>query len=248
MNNYEFCAQWIVKNSSNNKIRVLDYGCGAGEIVKELRNRGIDAYGCDVFYEGGDYSKDIDPGLFGDIIRKIDEQDYVIPFDSDSFDFVINNQVMEHVEELDKVLTEISRVLRPGGIVLSLFPDKGAWRECHSGIPFLHWFPKKSRPRVYYASALRSIGLGHFKGNKGIRQWSQDFCDWLDKWTYYRSREEIHSIYSARFIDVQHIEDYWLKQRLETRGALVAWLPRALQRQVVTKLGSMVFTARKRQE
>jgi ubiquinone/menaquinone biosynthesis C-methylase UbiE len=168
-----------------------------------------------------------------------------IPFNNDSFDFVINNQVMEHVEDIDAVLAEIKRVLKPGGVVLSLFPDKCALREVHSGIPLLHWFPKYSRIRVYYAVVFRIIGLGSYKKNKGIIYWSQQKCDWLDKWTYYRTQKEIHLIYGKYFVELQHIEDYWLQQRLAARKIVPIWLPSFAQKLVVRKLGSMVFTARK---
>ena len=52
MNNYEFCAQWVFDQEPKKSIRILDYGCGAGQIVNELRKRNVDAFGCDVFYEG----------------------------------------------------------------------------------------------------------------------------------------------------------------------------------------------------
>jgi len=245
MNNYEFCAQWIVDRKTEGNMRVLDYGCGAGEIVKELRRRDVDGFGCDVFYEGGDSSKDIDPVLLGSVIKRMEGKDCAIPFDSASFDFVINNQVMEHVEDLDGVLAEIERVLKPGGMVLSLFPDRSVWREGHCGIPFLHWFPKSTHPRVYYAITLRILGLGYHKGNKSAMRWSQDFCEWLDRWTYYRTRQEIYSMYDRHFCDIKHLEDSWLQLRLGRRKIIVAWLPTPIQRVIVRKLGGLVFVARK---
>src|SRR5215831_1304832 len=97
MNNYEFCAQWVLDQEPGQHARVLDYGCGAGQIVKELRKRAVNAFGCDVFYEGGDYSKSVDTELFDSgIIKRMDGE--TIPFDCSSFNFIINNQVMEHVE------------------------------------------------------------------------------------------------------------------------------------------------------
>jgi SAM-dependent methyltransferase len=244
MNNYDFCAQWVLDQEPENGVRVLDYGCGSGQIVQELRQRNVNAFGCDVFYDGGDYSKSLDPKLFDDgIIKKMNGHD--IPFDSASFDFIINNQVMEHVENLDSVLTEIQRVLKPGGMVLSLFPDKGVWREGHCGIPFLHWFPKNSRHRVYYAAGLRMFGFGYHKGTKSVMCWSRDFCAWLDTWTHYRTRQEVNSAYSKYFCDIRHIEDYWLQRRLGRRKPLVAWLPVSTQKWAVRKLADMVFVARK---
>jgi len=44
-----------------------------------------------------------------------------------------HQQVLEHATDLDVVVHEIARVLKPGGSCLSLFPDKGVWREGHCG-------------------------------------------------------------------------------------------------------------------
>lgn len=245
MDNYAFCADWVLAKKPAKEARVLDYGCGAGQIVALLRGRGVNAFGCDVFYEGGDYSKLVDSDLFASgVVRRI--QDNKIPFGDSEFDFVINNQVMEHVEDIDAVLAEISRVLKPGGAVLSLFPDKGVWREGHCGIPFLHWFPKRTQPRVYFAAALRSLGLGYYKEGKTRLQWSRDFCEWLDNWTHYRTRREINLAYATYFSGLEHIESRWLRAKLGSRARLVGWLPAWALELVATKLGCMAFTAKRK--
>ncbi len=116
---------------------------------------------------------------------------------------------MQHGKNLDNVLTEIQRTLKPGGMVVNLFSaDKGVWREGHCGTSFLQWFPKGSRPGIYYASACRILGLRYHKGNKSVMRWSQDFCELLDKWTYYRTGQEIDSTYDIYFYDLQRIEVY----------------------------------------
>jgi SAM-dependent methyltransferase len=227
-------------------MRILDYGCGAGTIVGNLRQKTLDAFGCDVFYEGGDRSGRVNPEYFKNrIIRKIENGK--IPFEDASFDLVINNQVFEHVEDLDAVLAEVARVLKPGGQVLSLFPDASVIREGHCGIPFLHWFPKSSRPRVYYAALLRSLGLGYHKGDKSIMAWSHDFCLWLDNWTHYRSLREIHRLYAKHHLTVEHIEDDWLRTRWPKLTVYQAFVPDSAQRLFARKLGCLVFTATRSQ-
>ena len=244
MDIYTFCVQWAANHAGTRPIRVLDYGCGAGQIVKALRERGIDAFGCDVYYDGGDYSSAVDPALLGSAILRMEGG--IIPFDAASFDAVINNQVLEHVADLDAVLAEISRVLRPGGTVLSLFPDAGVWREGHCGIPFLHWFPKRSQPRVYYAAALRTCGLGYHKADKTALQWSRDFCDWLDQWTFYRSARAINMSFQTRFGTMLPVEEKFLQFRLGRRAGLARACPVWLQRWIVRKLGGRMFEARKK--
>lgn len=244
MNNYEYCAEYAVAAAKGARISVLDYGCGAGEIVNLLRTKDIDAFGCDIFYDAGDRSKSISEQWWGTIIRRI--EDGRIPFADESFDLVISNQVMEHVDDLDLVLSEIHRVLKKGGQVLSLFPDKGVWREGHCGLPFLHWFSKGSKLRIYYALLLRMMGFGYHKEkHKGLYGWSEHFCGWLDKWTYYRSYSDILNTYNKYFIDIRHFEDHWLDQRFANKHLWMKSLPIALKRMLARKLGHLVFVCTK---
>jgi SAM-dependent methyltransferase len=245
MNQYEFCASWITDQISGtgDKIKVLDYGCGYGKIVEKLREKDVEAFGCDIFYGGSDDLKAVNTEfLKTSIIRKMETT--IIPFDDNSFNYVINNQVMEHVEDLDSVLSEIYRVLKPGGAVLSLFPHKEIWPEVHCGIPFLHRFPKGHRLRVYYALAFRLLGFGSHKANKDPMSWSVHKCDWIDKWTYYRSLTEIENTYNKYFVEIHHIEDYWLRQRLVGyRNAIANCMPLIAQRLVARKFGGLIFTS-----
>lgn len=242
IDNYEFCAMWVVDRAKSKPVKVLDYGCGFGEIVRLLRNKNIESFGCDTFYEGADYTKLAQDPLFGTVIRKIDGG--IIPFEDHYFDFIVSNQVIEHVEDLDLVLSEFRRVLKPSGEILNIFPDKDIWREGHCGIPFLHWFPKRSSLRVYYALLLRSIGMGTIKGDRTPMQWSQNICTWLDNWTHYRTGREIDNIFSSYFIDLQSIEAMWLQERLGSRKSLVAWMPKIVQEFFVRKFAGRALVAR----
>lgn len=241
MNNYEYCTQFVASRLHSPVAKMLDYGCGDGTIVALSRNRGIDAFGCDVFYEGGDYSSKVPAEFAGNVIRRMEGDR--IPFEANTFDCVISNQVLEHVPDLDVVVGEMHRVLKPGGFVLSMFPDLGVWREGHCGIPFLHRFSKSSRARVWYAACLRACGLGYHKNNKGALQWSKDFCNWLDAWTYYRSYDEIHTSFLRQFARIEHHEDDWLLRRLERRAAIARAMPVWARRLLVRKMVGMVFVA-----
>jgi SAM-dependent methyltransferase len=116
---------------------------------------------------------------------------------------------MEHVDDLDAVLSEIDRVLKPGGVVLSIFPSRDVFREGHIGIPFSHWLARDSKPRFYYTWALRSLGLGTWKEQAPTaRQWAIDKLRWIDTYTRYRSREEIRRSYDRRFQSEFREPDY----------------------------------------
>ena len=205
--------------------RMLDYGCGGGELVAEGRARGLEIFGTDVFYGGSNARQEAaDRGLLGDAILPM-EPTGAIPFPDLSFDLVTNNQVMEHVANLDAVLHEIHRVLKPGGVVLSVFPSRDVWREGHIGIPFSHWFRPGSRFRFYYTWALRAAGLGTWKEQAPTpRQWAIDKLHWIDTYTVYRSRREIFGTY-ARYFESELREREYVRYRLLDRPG---WLRRFL--------------------
>lgn len=84
--------------------RVLDYGCGRGLLVDELRRRGVDARGYDAY----------DP-THGD--RAVL---------ADRYDCVIAQDVIEHVESPRALLDELGALTRPGGHVAIGTPDATA--------------------------------------------------------------------------------------------------------------------------
>jgi len=232
---------------------MLDFGCGAGQLVEAARAEGMDMRGSDVYYAGSATRAEAAArGLLGTQILEAGESS--IPFADASFDLVVNNQVMEHVADLDRTLAEIHRVLRPQGTLLSVFPSRDVWREGHIGIPFSHWFKRGSRARFYYTWALRALGAGSWKQQAPTcRAWAVDKLDWIDRYTYYRRRNDIFSAFNRYFKNEFHESDY-IRFRLRDRGwrapiarlldlPLVTPVARALFR----KLAFFVIVSRRRQ-
>lgn len=228
--------------------RILDFGCGAGRLVSAGLEAGLDISGADVFYSG---SRDRpEAGLLGTAIREM--RDGRIDFADSSFQLVVNNQVMEHVEDLDAALGEIHRVLAPGGTVLSIFPSRDVFREGHIGIPFSHWFPKDSKPRFYYTWALRAAGLGYWKQEAPTcRAWTAGKLKWLDSYTHYRSRGEIFDVFSRHFRNELRECDYIRYRLLDRPGRRVLArllgfpIVSAMAPAVFRKLGFLVIVSRK---
>jgi SAM-dependent methyltransferase len=196
---------------------ILDFGCGAGSLVRAGIAAGLDIHGTDVYYGGSkDRALAEASGLLGGAIRE--SHNGTLPFPDARFDLVVNNQVLEHVSDLDAVLREIHRVLKPGGAVLSVFPSADVWREGHIGIPFAHRFRKGSRARLLYTWALRGLGLGTWKEQAPTRrQWAIDKLAWLDAYTVYRSREEIFRTFDRHFRNELREPDY-IRYRLRDRA------------------------------
>ncbi len=235
----------------NPEAKILDFGCGAGEVVAAGRAAGVNMLGADVFYGGSEARQEAEcSGRLGTIIHEIREGR--LPFEDGVFDLVTNNQVMEHVGDLESVLREIHRVLKPGGTVLSIFPARDVVREGHIGIPFVHWFPKGSRLRFLYAWMLRTAGLGTWKEQAPTRrQWAVDKLQWLDSYTHYRPRSEIMRAFARHFMSEFHEPDYICYRLRYTRGlaplARLLDLPggRAVVSAIFRKLAFLVIVSRK---
>jgi SAM-dependent methyltransferase len=221
MDNYEYCAQWAMREAGEAG-RVLDYGCGCGQVVAMLRARGMDAHGCDVFFDGGDFSSLLPEAK--PYIRRMDSDR--IPFEDATFDVVISNQVIEHVPDLSVVAAEIARVLRPSGRSLHIFPDKGVWVEAHTHVPFLHWLPKNTL-RLCYAAVAKALQGKRFAGGRYA-------CNWIDQWTHYRWAKELHTTL-AQYFRIEHAETQWFDARFGRS------LPTIIKRWITRRGAGMVL-------
>ena len=93
------------------KSKVLDLCCGQGTLTSALVDQGHNVTGLDFSSEMLDRAKSKVPGA---ILVLGDAQD--LPFEDDSFDAVICNFGMMHIPDQPKALSEVARVLKPGGI------------------------------------------------------------------------------------------------------------------------------------
>ncbi len=228
---------------------ILDYGCGAGQVIDVGRQAGLEVYGVRMDPDGSA------PPMEGALKNPTDSvvrtaAHRTIPFEANRFDAVICNQVLDQVPNLDDALAEIYRVLKPGGTLLCTVPTREQFREGGVGIPFVHWFAEGSRTRFYYTLALRTIGLGHFKDKRSRRQWTCDALAWVDQRTHHRDRRAIMSSF-ARWFTFSLIEPDYAGFRLEELGfarlARVAQHPwvQPLVRELVHRLGSPIILAQK---
>lgn len=96
--------------------RVLDVGCGVGQVVGELRSKGINAFGVDVSRPNIERAIKICPQC-----QVYDGQR--LPFDSGYFNTVGSFNVLEHVDKPEEFLEELVRVAMPGGRIIVSSPN-----------------------------------------------------------------------------------------------------------------------------
>lgn len=107
---------------------ILDIGCAEGSTIQWLNS----LFGSKFKYTGVDLSE---TRINKAKSRRIPSANFVvstgesIPLEPESFDCILCSQVLEHVESEDALLSEILRLLKPGGIyqVDTVFKKKWAW-------------------------------------------------------------------------------------------------------------------------
>lgn len=103
--------------------RILDLGCGTGDLILELRRRGFDAVGVEPSQAMRDQARAILPE---DAV--VDGSVVDIPHDANSFDMVISIEVFRYLDAGDneRGLREVLRVLKSGGVFFGTFVNLAA--------------------------------------------------------------------------------------------------------------------------
>lgn len=101
--------------------RILDVGCGAGQLVRHLRSRGAVVTGAECGIEMRRRAIAADPTHAADYVDAAGQE---LPFDDGSFDAVVYSYSLHHVPppEIPDALSEAHRVLRPGGLLVVIEP------------------------------------------------------------------------------------------------------------------------------
>ena len=95
---------------------VLDFGCGSGLTVDTVARAGYRASGVDFSKEAIDFGAA--KGIRG--LQTVSEEK--LPYADNSFDAVLCMDVLEHLADETTALSEMRRVLKPGGALIIMVP------------------------------------------------------------------------------------------------------------------------------
>jgi demethylmenaquinone methyltransferase/2-methoxy-6-polyprenyl-1,4-benzoquinol methylase len=100
-------------------LRALDLACGTGDIAFALAAHGADVTGLDITHRMLQIAR-----AKGTAARFVTGDMLALPFRDEAFDIVTTGYGLRNVPDLARAIGEMRRVLRPGGVLLSLDFDR----------------------------------------------------------------------------------------------------------------------------
>lgn len=168
---FERRLKMITKKIDLTNKKILDMGCGAGVWLNKFAEytNPKNVFGSEYDVEAVTELKTMpNPIPIENIINCPGED---LAFADNFFDIVFHNEVLEHVQDDKKTLSECLRVLKPGGYMVFFTPNRGWPFEQHGvfigekyiwgNIPLLPWLPKYFYQKFAYH--VRNYSNGDIK-------------------------------------------------------------------------------------
>jgi len=139
------------------QLRVLDVGCGEGSFAAALMRAGAEVVALDVAEEPVRRARARHPDLEVGLVQP----EAPLPIEDSNFDVVWAGETIEHVADTSGWLSELRRVMRPGGLVLLSTPEHGPLSRLWLGLSRrafeAHFDPRSDHLRFYTRRVLGDL-------------------------------------------------------------------------------------------
>ena len=149
--------KYLTKRANlKDKQKILELGCGRGDFIIEFKKNGLETYGVDL----SDYSKNFFPDLN---FAKVDMTKDKLPYEDNYFDVIYSKSFIEHFYYPERIFEEAYRVLKPGGVIITLTPE---WQYIYRSFyeDFTHKVPftKKSLKDIHIMNNFKDVVVESF--------------------------------------------------------------------------------------
>lgn len=138
-------------------MKLLEPGCGRGEHLRLFKNLGLDVYGLDLSPEAPLFAKDLN-------IKVCDLEKDKLPYPDNYFDVIYSKSFLEHLRDPSKFLNEAYRVLKPGGLLLSMVPDwESQYKKFYDDYTHVSPFTTISLKNIQLVAGFSSVEVYKFR-------------------------------------------------------------------------------------
>ncbi|HAD11212.1 MAG TPA: hypothetical protein DCF33_02120 [Saprospirales bacterium] len=165
--------QQYLPSTGQSEILGLNLGTGEGDYDRMVAAYCKSLIGCDVNEEDLAHAQHLNSDVSN--LRYEVNNALALSYPDQSFDLIVSCEVIEHVGQPEKMIQEMARVLKPGGLAFMTFPS----RE----FPFTYdpvnrlwqqWFRKPGDKEFIISQGAYAFGHDYLIG-------SIDFKEWADK-------------------------------------------------------------------
>jgi SAM-dependent methyltransferase len=185
---------------------LLDLGCGDGHFVTTAFNRPLDA-GIDPWT--GPSRQAAKRGIYRLVSRSYGDR---LPFPDGHFASAISNSVLEHIPDLDGVLIELARVMKPGGYFIFCVPNHQFLQNLSiSG--FLDRISLHGLAKIYRNFFNRISRHQHCDSPQTWESRLEKAGFRIEKWWYYFSPQALHTLEWGHYFGLPSLIAHWLFRR-----------------------------------
>lgn len=165
----------VIKDYQGNtkSLKCLDIACSSGVITNYMTDSFQEIIGIDIDESALELAR---KNYFKNNLRFDYMNAEKLTFKDSTFDVVICNQVYNFVEDPNKLIKEIYRVLKPGGICFFSARNKFALIEPQYGLPFLSWLPYKlGKTYIHFSNKGNEYFGKNYLSYKGLKHLVSNF-------------------------------------------------------------------------
>jgi 2-polyprenyl-6-hydroxyphenyl methylase/3-demethylubiquinone-9 3-methyltransferase len=122
------------------KLDVLDVGCGAGTFSRLWAELGHRVVGIDINAPLVELGRERARAAGQELDLRVGSATE-IPLPDRSFDIVCAPELLEHIQDYGRCLDELTRVLRPGGLIYLSTTNRLCPRQQEFNLPLYSWYP-----------------------------------------------------------------------------------------------------------
>lgn len=178
-------------------MKILDFGCGEGELAHAYQILKYDSYGVDfcecTFLDDEHY-------------KKLESNPYRIPFEDNTFDLVYSKSVFEHTMNTEECFREVYRVLKPGGVTINSLPSMYRLIESHIRVPLAGVIQASWWLKLWAILGVRN------RFQKGLH-WKEVYkrnTDYCANWINYHKWKDLKKMIISVFGNVKKVKKEYI--------------------------------------